>query len=119
MISNKSVYAKEVTAKALYEMGKIGSTQQELCDYFGIKIDTLKSKGYWSDYEAGLAEMKSELRREMIRTAMGGDTKMQIWLSKNYLGMSDKVEYEIPNAEITLKFSETEETVKQKEKKDE
>ena len=43
----------------------------------------------WDTYSAG---GKMSLRRKMYETAMGGNVTMMIWLSKQYLAMTDKLE---------------------------
>lgn len=75
----------------------------------GIHPNTLylaceeKHKMSFSDYSAQKrGEGKELLRAKMFTQAMGGDKTMQIWLSKQYLGMSDKQEVE--HKGVVLKF---------------
>jgi len=46
------------------------------------------------DKDLKLAEARRsiEIRRKQLALAMGGDVRMLIWLGKQYLGQSDKVE---------------------------
>lgn len=46
-------------------------------------------------------EGKELLRATMFKTAMAGDKSLQIWLSKQYLGMSDKTDT-TTKTEITI-----------------
>jgi len=45
---------------------------------------------------------KPKLRKKMWENAMSGNSTMQIWLSKQYLGMSDKQEIENYNLEVPV-----------------
>jgi hypothetical protein len=61
---------------------------EEMADWFQINRETLKYN--FSDYIAkGRAELKRRLRAAQIKTAMGGNASMLIWLGKNILGQSD------------------------------
>lgn len=44
---------------------------------------------------------KGQLRLRLWASAIGGDKTLQIWLSKQYLGMKDKTEMEL-TAELTV-----------------
>ncbi len=68
---------------------------------FGIHPNTLylaceeKYKINFSEYSAKKrGEGKEMLRAKMFEQAMAGDKTMLIWLSKQYLGMSEKQEVE-------------------------
>lgn len=74
-------------------------TQAEICGFFKCNHDTLMQRirdHYEADfsdkYQELRAEGKSSLRRVMWNKALGGDGQTQRWLSRQYLGMSDKVE---------------------------
>jgi hypothetical protein len=55
----------------------------------GCSVDTL-DRHHKTDIERGQAQGKIKLRRAMFRNAVEKDQPvMQIWLSKNYLGMQD------------------------------
>ena len=75
----------------------------------GISADTLY-RACQEVHNIGFAEYSAQkkgegkelLRAKMFSQAMGGDKTMQIWLSKQYLGMSDKQEVE--HKGVVLKF---------------
>lgn len=78
----------------------IQCTQQEIADWFRVSPDTIDR---WCKlhYRANFAEIfaqkrgngKISLRRQMFQNATANNnTVMQIWLSKQYLGMADKQE---------------------------
>ena len=75
-------------------------TLEEVCHVMGIDRLTLKEL-VMKKYVLGLdeyvkkhtAKAAESLRAAMLRKANEGSTQMQIWLSKNYLGMSDKVQH--------------------------
>lgn len=77
----------------------------EISEWFKCSEDTIErivkreKKMTFAEYLKRKSSMgKISLRRQMYQTAMGigkGATTMQIWLSKNYLDYSDKLEKRI------------------------
>lgn len=74
-------------------------TLAEICGFFKCNLDTLMQRirdHYTADFSTKYQEFraggKASLRRVMWDKALGGDGQTQRWLSRQYLGMSDKVE---------------------------
>ena len=75
-------------------------TLTEICGFFKITLETLiqrirdqySEEDYSAKYHEFRAQGKASLRRVMWEKAMNGDGQTQRWLSRQYLGMSDKVE---------------------------
>lgn len=90
-------------------------TQEEIACYFDIDINTLKAItkretgetfSHWlkTNSENG----KASLRRRMFQGALDDErpnTTMQIWLSKNYLGMKDNVTHDVSDKAFSLAYS--------------
>jgi IS30 family transposase len=101
----------------------IHCTQAEIASFFGCAEETIESaikreKGisYLEYYEQKKGDGKRSLRRRMFELANNGNTTMLIWLAKNHLGMSDKVEQTITaNAYITRKTEDLEKEAKKLE----
>jgi hypothetical protein len=77
------------------DLGKIQSTHSELAAVLGVSIETVKRRlkedpEFCAAYEKGLENGKSSLRRIQWKSALGGNTTMQIWLGKQYLGQQDR-----------------------------
>lgn len=75
-------------------LASIMCTVDEIAAWYKVATETVKSwiKRYPEVREAieqGRQEGKASLKRAMFRSAMDGDTRMQIWLSKQYLGHRD------------------------------
>ena len=62
-----------------------------MASVLGVSVDTLQRR-FAAQIKDGRAEGKMSLRRKMWEMALGGNVSLLIWLSKNELGMSDKVE---------------------------
>lgn len=74
-------------------------TQIEIAEFFKMSVDTLARhvKRHYHENFAEVFKKKSSkgrvsLRRKMYEMAMGGDRVMCIWLSKQILGYTEKVE---------------------------
>lgn len=77
-----------VNPEQIYELAAIGCTDSEIARWFDLQESTLKYN--FSDILAkGREDVKMTLRRAMLKNALSGNAVMQIWLSKNMLGMSD------------------------------
>tara|TARA_R100001594_G_scaffold22732_1_gene44098 strand:+ start:421 stop:753 length:333 start_codon:yes stop_codon:yes gene_type:complete len=66
-------------------------TRLEIANFCGCSESTLK-RNFDLPIKKGWDKGKRSLRRAMFDKAMRGNTTMLIWLSKNYLGMKDKME---------------------------
>ena len=87
------------------DLGKIQSTHSELAAVLGVSIETVKRRlkddpEFCAAYEKGLENGKSSLRRIQWKSALGGNTTMQIWLGKQYLGQQDRQTTEVVSRKI-------------------
>ena len=80
---------KLVPPSQVFELSALGCTDRDIANFFGIKEDTLRYN-FADDLTKGREELKVSLRRAMIKNAITNmNVTMQIWLSKNLLGMQD------------------------------
>lgn len=86
----------EIDPEQLGKLAEMSCTHREVAAWFDIPPSTLTSrikrnplKAVW---EKGQARGNIALRRAMYQAAVSGNVTAQIWLSKNLLGMADKVE---------------------------
>jgi hypothetical protein len=70
-------------------LSALGCNLKEIADFFGAKPDTIRRN--FADYiQKGQSELHISLRRAMIHNACSlNNATIQIWLSKNMLGMQD------------------------------
>lgn len=93
-MARPKIYPKitpEVLEKQIHDLAAINCTWQEICTIVGMKERTLKRR-YGAQYKKGLEAGKMSLKRKMFDTAIGGNVTMMIWLSKQMLGYTDKVD---------------------------
>lgn len=84
-------------------------TLEEIAGWFKCSEDTVERwckrtycVNFAEIYKKNASSGKISLRREMFRVALSGNVGMLIWLSKQHLGMSDKVEEKTEvKAEVT------------------
>ena len=83
---------KSIDEKVLANLSQIGCTQEEIGSIVGISARTLQRR-FADLLEVNKNKGKASLRKKMYDKAVKKDnTMMQIFLSKNMLGMSDKVQ---------------------------
>ena len=87
------------------DLGKIQSTHSELAAVLGCSLDTVKDRlrndpEISTAYQKGLEHGKSSLRRIQWKNALGGNTTMQIWLGKQYLGQTDRRITEVETRQV-------------------
>jgi len=93
----------EFDLKEVERHGRVGSTYQEMADDFNCTTRTIDRRMaedprdevaglFCRAFKKGQAVLKRSLRAKQVEAALGGNTTMQIWLGKNMLGQSDKVE---------------------------
>lgn len=77
-------------------------TQEEIAGWFEIDEETLVTRvtehykrSFSEVYKKYSANGKCSLRRRQFRRAANGDRVMMIWLGKQYLGQSDKIEQKV------------------------
>jgi hypothetical protein len=75
-------------------------TLTEIADFFDCTDDTINNwcKKEYGESFSGVYKRKSSkgkisLRRKQFQVAMAGDRGMLIWLGKQYLGQSDKLDF--------------------------
>ena len=85
--------------EAIDQMCQIQCTGEEIASVMGVSYDTLERRirekhgVKFAEYIAQKAEGgKASLRRMQWKTAQNGNVVMQIFLGKNYLKQSDKIE---------------------------
>lgn len=72
----------------VYKLAAIGCTDTEIAVWFDLPRQTLVDN-FRGIMAKGREEIKMSLRQAMIKNALSGNAVMQIWLSKNWLGMQD------------------------------
>lgn len=95
----------------------IQCTLREIAGWFNCSEDTIEravkreKKIDFADYfEQKRGKGKIALRRQLYQRALEGNTALLIWLSKQYLGMSEKVEQKNTGTtspqKLVIKFDE-------------
>ncbi len=84
--------------KDLAGLARLQCTYQEVAAFFECNTETIERRmkddeEFCAVYKKGIDQGKMSLRRKMYEAAVNeGNTTMQIWLSKQYLGFADKKE---------------------------
>lgn len=105
----------------VHELCSIGCTQAEICSVLKCSPDTLTRRckedhnQTFAEYHAEYVDsaFKVSLRRAMHRAAITkGNPALLIFLGKNYLGMSDKIEHQSQvSGDVNWSFMEAPERV--------
>jgi len=91
--------AKQIDWDVFDKLCAIQCSTRELADYFGVHFETIeravkRDKGMELNdyYEQKRVPGKIGIRRKQYEVAMNGSIPMLIWLGKQWLGQSEKVE---------------------------
>lgn len=99
-----------VPPEEVEKLAAIGCKDQEIADWFGINDNTLRFN-FSAELVKGRASLRMSLRRRMFDNAIQhNNTVMQIWLSKNFLGMSDNPMDSEANAPLPWREDEASDT---------
>jgi len=71
-----------------YQMACLFSTWKDFSEYYGVAETTLRNN-FADLYTKARQTTKRKLRQKMLETALNGDRVMMIWLSKQWLSMSE------------------------------
>ena len=74
-----------------YQMACLFSTWKDFSEYYGVAETTLRNN-FADLYTKARQTTKRKLRQKMLETALNGDRVMMIWLSKQWLDMTDSPE---------------------------
>ena len=90
----RKLSAEMLTAAQLEELAAIGLSDAEISNLLGISESTFKAR-YPSVIKRGRARLRKSLRRAQIRSALSGNSTMLVWLGKQYLGQSDRLDHSV------------------------
>lgn len=82
---------KDINPEQVHKLAAIGCTDKEIGEIVGCSHDTL-TRRFRDELDAGRANGRASLRRKQWEIALGGNVTMLIWLGKQYLEQSDKIE---------------------------
>jgi len=82
---------KTIDRDLVYKLACIQCTAEEIAEVVGTPTATLKRR-FGDLLEKGKQAGKKSLRRAQWDKALNGDTRMQIFLGKQYLGQKDTPE---------------------------
>lgn len=84
----------DLDEEQIKRLASIQCTQEEIALIMKCSVDTIHRR-YADAIKEGQATGKTSLRRHMWKKVQEGNVTMMIWLSKQYLGMSEKREVDI------------------------
>ena len=80
---------KVIPPNEVFKLAALGCKDTEICDWFGIDGNTLRYN-FSVELIKGRESLKQSLRRAMLHNAISNNNAaLQIFLAKNFLGMSD------------------------------
>lgn len=81
----------ELDRDQILRMAACMCTVEEIAYVMGCSKDTIE-RNYMDALEEGRAKGRASLRRKQYEVAMTGDKSMLIWLGKQLLGQSEKLD---------------------------
>lgn len=96
----------EDALKVIENLAKIMCTDEEIASVLSCSRDIFYNEDnaelFRQALEKGKAEGKSSLRRKQYEVAMKGNSSMLIWLGKQWLNQTDKVEQTTSFEDLTV-----------------
>jgi len=83
--------SKKIDVDQIYKLACIQCSDEEIAQVTGCAVSVIKNK-FKNIVKKGRETGKKSLRRAMWDKALNGDTRAQIFLSKNVLGFKDNPE---------------------------
>jgi hypothetical protein len=81
----------------LEQLASLQCTQPEIAAFFGVSLQAvekqLQKPEFREPYEKGQKTGLISLRRAQMQAALAGNTTMMIWLGKQLLGQTDKLQH--------------------------
>ena len=77
-----------IPEEEFYKLASLHCSWKDISDFYSVPVSTLRDN-FADLYIKGTQNTKLKLRQKMFDTAMNGDRVMMIFLSKNWLSMSD------------------------------
>jgi DNA-binding CsgD family transcriptional regulator len=78
----------EIDREVVWKLACMQCTLREIADVIGVNHETIRR--HFSDLiEKGRSVGKKSLRRAQFEKALNGDTRLLVWLGKQYLGQQD------------------------------
>ncbi len=81
-------------------MASWGCKTVEIAEHFGCSDETI-TRRYMAELIKGRTALKTNLRQWQLRRAQAGSDTMLIWLGKQLLGQSDKLESKVETSTST------------------
>ena len=88
---------KQVDPKQIELFASIGCKVEEMASLMGVSKHLLHRR-FATEIEKGRSKLKMSLRQWQLDAARKGNVVMQIWLGKQYLGQTDKIEESVTQA---------------------
>lgn len=70
------------------KLARLWCSYSEIAEWFGIPVESLKYN-FKDVIDRGRSETRQALRKAQLKSALGGNVTMMIWLGKNILAQSD------------------------------
>ena len=81
----------KIDPKLVQDLAAIGCKTTEIATIVGASVDTLDRR-YAAEIEKGRTNLRASLRRWQLEAAKKGNVAMLIWLGKQMLGQTEKIE---------------------------
>ena len=94
---------KKVDTQAVQKLAQMHCTYEEIAEFCNVSTKTLQ-RIYVHLIKKGREMGKISLRRAQFEKALGGNVAMQIWLGKQHLGQTEKIEQTNRNEPLPLEI---------------
>lgn len=89
---------EDITAENVEKLASLGCTYEDIADFFNVHPSFI-IQYYKEPVLRGRSNLKMSLRMTLVNSALRGNVPALLFLSKNFLNMSDKMELEVTRPE--------------------
>lgn len=95
---------KTIDPRMVHDLAQLGCKTKEIATTLGCSSDTIERR-FAAELQKGRESLKISLRRWQLEAAKKGNVAMLIWLGKQMLGQTEKIEQ---TAEVKAKVEQVE-----------
>lgn len=98
---------EDITPESVEKLASLGCTYEDIAEFFNVSVAFI-TQYYKEPAARGRANLKMSLRLTLVNAAMKGNVPALLFMAKNFLNMSDKMELNVNQPSDSQKLTDDE-----------